>query len=81
MSFRCFRGPRPRPRGNALPPAALPVAAFLWLTRRLGRRSFLSCGLIGWRACGVARSAGFLSGGPVAFPVSSGYPFGYTPNE
>ena len=63
MSFRCFRGRRPRLPGNALPPAALPVAALPRLTRQLGRRSFLSAAssasaLAAWRgqrgSCPVA---------------------------
>jgi len=80
MSFRCCRGRRPRLRGNALPPAARPVAALPRLTQRLGRRSFLSCGVIGWRAGGAVRSAVFLSRSQLAFPVSRGYPYGHSPN-
>ena len=80
MSSCCSRGPRPRLRRNARPPVALAVAALLRLTRRLGCRSFLSCGAFARRACGVAWSAGFLRCGQLAFPVGSGYAFGCSPN-
>ncbi len=80
MSSRCGRCRRPRLRGKLRPPVALPVAALPGLTRRLGCRSFGSCGRIGWRACGGVSSEGFLPGGLVAFPVSSGHAFGYSPN-
>ena len=80
MSFRCGRCRWPRLRGMPRPAVALPVAASPGLTRRPGCRSFWFCGRIGWRACGGEPSAGFLPGGLMVVPVSSGYPFGYSPN-
>ena len=80
MSFRCGRCCRPRLRGKLRRSVALPVAALPGLTRRPGCQSFWSCGRIGWRACGGEPSAGFLPRGLVAFPVSSGYALGYSPN-
>jgi len=80
MSFRCGRCRRPHLRGKPRHSVALPVAALPGLTRRPGCRSFGSCGRIGWRACGGEPSAGFLPGGLVAFPVTSGHAFGHSPN-
>ena len=80
MSAPGDRSRRPRLRGKLWFAVALPVAAFPGLTRRLGWLSFSSCGLVGTRACGGKPSVGFLPGGLVAFPVSSGYALGYSPN-
>jgi len=80
MSAPGDRSRRPRLRGKARSPVALPVAAFPGLTRRLGWPSFLSGGPIGTPARGGKPSVGFLPGGLVAFPVSSDYALGYSPN-
>lgn len=80
MSSGCGRGSRPRLRGKRRSPIALPVAALRGLTRRPGCRSFVSCGLLGGRACGGEPSVGLLPGGVIAFPVSSGYALGLLPN-
>lgn len=80
MSCGYAQGHHPRLRHGAQPPIAPAVAAFLPRTRRLGCRSFVSCGVFGRRAGGVAPSAGFVPRGHLAFPVSSGYALAYSPN-
>ena len=80
MSAPGDRNRRSRLREKLWFPVALPVAASSGLTRRLGWPAFWARGLVGTRACGGKPSVGFLPGELVAFPVSSGYVLGYSPN-
>ncbi len=80
MSFAGDRRRWPPLRGKLWFPVALPVTALPARTRRLGWPAFWSGGLVGTYAGGGKPPVGFLPGGRIAFPVSSGYALRHAPN-
>ncbi len=80
MSFAGDHRRSPPLRGKLRFPVALPGAALLARTRRLGWPAFGSGDRVGTRIGGQRPSVGFWPGGRVAFPVGRGCALGHAPN-
>ncbi len=80
MSFPGDHRRWPRLRGKLRFPVALPVAALLARTRRLGWPAFGSVDRVGTRTGGERPSVRFLPGERVAFSVGNGRALRHAPN-